>query len=51
MKDPDKILLPRGNFALVTLGKYESIYRIPFTLLDDLLLDLVQSSAIENVSK
>ena len=40
VKDPDKILLPRSNLVLITLGEGESMYRIPFALLDDLLLDL-----------
>ena len=48
MENPDKILLPRGNLALIALGENESMYRIPFTLLDDLPLDLGQSPIIEN---
>ena len=51
MKDPDKILLPGSNLALIALGESKSMYRIPFTLLDDLLLDLGQSSATKSVGK
>ena len=51
VKDPDKVLLPRSNFILVTFGEDESVDRIPFTLFDDLPLDLDQSSAIEDVGK
>ena len=40
MKDPYKILFPRRNLALIALREDESMYRIPFTLLDDLLLNL-----------
>ena len=48
VKYPDEILLPTGNFVLITLGEGEPIERLPFTLFDDLPLDLGQSSAIEN---
>ena len=50
VKDPDKILLPSSNFILIALGEDEPIYRLPFTVLDDIPLDLSQSSVIENVS-
>ena len=49
MKDPDKILLPNCNLVLIAFGEDESVDDIPFTLLDDLPLDLAQSSAIETV--
>ena len=51
VKDPDKILIPSSNFVLIGFGEGESTYRIPFTMLDDLLLDLGQSSAIGKVRK
>ena len=47
MQDPDKVLLPRSNFVLITFGEDESVDRIPFALPDDLPLDLCQGSAIE----
>ena len=49
VKDPEKILLPGSNLVLVAFGEDESVERISFTLLDDLPLDLGQSSTIENV--
>ena len=51
VKDLHKILLPSSNLVLITFGKDESVDRIPFTLLDNIPLDLGQSSAIENVNK
>ena len=47
MKDPHKVLLPSSNLVLIASGEDESVDRAPFTLLDDLPLDLGQSSAIE----
>ena len=47
VKDPDKILLPSRNLLLIALREDESGYYIPLALLDDLLLDPGQSSAIE----
>ena len=51
IKDPGKIPIPRSNLALIALGEDESKYRIPFTLLDNLLLDPGQSTAVENVDE
>ena len=51
VKDPDKILLPGSNLTLIALGEDESMYRIPFALIDDLPLDIGQGSMIENVVK
>ena len=51
MKDPDQILLPSSNLVLIAFGEDESMDRIPFTLLDDLPLDLGESSKIENACK
>ena len=51
VKDPDKILLPRSNLTLIALGEDESVYHTPFTMLDDLPLDLGQGSATDNVGK
>ena len=51
MEDPYEILLPRGDLSLITLGENESMHRAPFSLLDDLPLDIGQSSAIENLHK
>ena len=50
VKNPDKVLVPSSNLVLVAFGEDESVNGIPFTPLDDLPLDLGQSSAIENVS-
>jgi hypothetical protein len=47
VEDPDEVLLPSRNFVLIGFGEDESVERIPFTLLDDLLLDLGHGSAIE----
>ena len=49
MKDPDEILLPSNNLVLIGFGEDESVDRAPFTLLDDLPLDLGQSSVVEIV--
>jgi hypothetical protein len=46
MKNPDKILLPRGELVLVALREDESINRIPFTLLDHLSMDPGHRSAV-----
>ena len=51
VKDPEKILLPSSDLSLITLGENESMYRVPFTMLDDLTLDLGQGSASENIGK
>ena len=50
-KNPDKILIPSSNFVLIAFGEEESVDGIPFTLLDDLPLDLGQSSATESISE
>jgi hypothetical protein len=47
MKDPDKVLLPSRNLILVALREDEPGERLPFTLLDDPLLDIGHGSAIE----
>ena len=49
MKDSDKVLLPSSDLLLVALREDESGHHIPFTLLDDFLLDPGQSSAIETL--
>ena len=46
VKDSNKVLLPSRNFVFVTLRMDESGNRIPFTLLDDLPLDLGHGAAI-----
>ena len=51
MKDPQKVLLPSSNFVVITFGEGELVDRIPFALLDDLPLDLIQGPAIESVGK
>jgi hypothetical protein len=48
MKDPDEVLLPGSNLVLIAFGDDESVDRVPFTLLDDILLDLGQCSAIKS---
>ena len=50
-KDPHKVLVPSRDLVPIAFGEDESVDGIPFTLLDDLPLDLGQSSAIENVSQ
>ena len=47
MEDSDKVLRPGRDLLLVALREDESQYRMPFTLLDDLLLDPCNSSAIK----
>ena len=47
MEDPDEVLPPSRNLLLITLREDESDHSIPFTLLDDLPLDLCQGSVIE----
>jgi hypothetical protein len=39
VKDPDKVLLPSRDLLLVAFREDESRHCIPFTPLDDLLLD------------
>ena len=51
VKDPDKVLLPSRDLVLIDFGEHEPVDRTPFTLLDDLPLDLGQSSVVENVSQ
>ena len=51
MENPDKILLPSRNLALIALGENESMYCMPLTLLDDLLLDPGQRSATMSFGK
>ena len=51
VKNPDEVLLPCSNPVLIALGEDKSMYRIPFALIDDLPLDIGQSSIIENVGK
>ena len=51
VKDSDKVLLPSCNLLLVAFRKDESGHHIPFTLLDDFLLDPGQSSADRDVIK
>jgi hypothetical protein len=48
MKDPDKVLLPSSDLVFIGFGEDESVERIPFTLLDDLPLDLGHGSAIKS---
>ena len=48
MKDPDKVLFPSGNLVLITLRVDESEDGFPFTLLDDISMDLGQGSAIKS---
>ena len=45
MKELDKVMSPKDNIALVALGTEEAGNYIPFTLLDDILLNLSHSSA------
>ena len=47
MKDPDKVIPPTGNLVLIDLGAENSEGHVPFTLLDDIPLDLGHGSAIE----
>ena len=47
MKESDKVLLPNGNFVLISLRENESEGCIPFTPLDDLPLDLRHGPAIK----
>jgi hypothetical protein len=49
VKDPDKVLLPSSNLVLIAFGEDESINCIPFTLFDDLALDLGHGPAIEKL--
>ena len=46
VEDPGNVLLPGSNLIFVALRQDESECYIPFTLLDDLLLDPCQRSAI-----
>jgi hypothetical protein len=46
VENPDEVLFPCRNLLLIALREDESGHRIPFTLLDDLLLDPRQGSAI-----
>ena len=47
MEDPDEVLFPSRDLVLVALREDKSQYRIPFTALGDLPLDLRYGSAIE----
>ena len=47
LKNPKKVLLPSRDLVSITLGEDESHHGIPFTLLDDLLLNLRHGSAVE----
>ena len=51
VEGPNKVLLPSRDIIFITLRMNESGGRIPFTLLDDLPLDLGQGSVIEGISK
>ena len=51
MKDPNKVLLPSCNLVLIALRVNESGGCIPFTLLDNLPLNLGHCSAIESIGK
>ena len=46
-KNHNKVLLPTRNLVFIPLGVDESGEWIPFTLLDDLPLDLGHRTAIE----
>ena len=47
MKDPGKVIPPTDNLVLIDLGAENSEGHVPFTLLDDIPLDLGHGSAIE----
>ena len=47
MKDPDKVIPPTGNLVLINLGAENSEDHVPFTLLDDIPLDLGHGAVIE----
>jgi hypothetical protein len=49
MKDPAEIRLPGGDRFLVALRAEKSRDRAPFTLLDDIPLDLRQRAIIEGI--
>ena len=51
VKNPEKILLPSSNLVLIAFGEHKSVEGVPFTLLDDLPLDLGQRSTIDNGGK
>ena len=51
VEDPKEVLLPSHNLVFITLGMEESGGHVPFTLLDNLPLDLAQGSVIEGISK
>lgn len=51
MENPDQILLPSGDFVLIGLHVEESRGNIPFTLLDDLLLNPGHGSAIRTLGE
>ena len=44
VKDPEKVLLPSGDFVFIALRKYELDHCVPFTLLDDPHSDLHHGS-------
>ena len=47
VKELDKVLLPSGDFVLISLRENESDEWVSFTLFDHLPLDLCHGSAIE----
>ena len=52
VEDPDKVVPPNGDIFLIALRVEQPGCHIPFTLLDDLPLDLANSPAVEtSVSK
>ena len=49
VKDLDKVLLPSGNLVLVSLREDKPEGCVPFTVLDDLPLDIRHSSVIKQL--
>ena len=47
VEDPDKVMPPNRNIVLITLRVEQPGCHIPFTLLDNLPLDLGNSPAVE----